>query len=370
MGLAGLPLVILAGLLGAGTTSPFRQSSTDLTPLWRTTIDVVAARLSSTGQCVGVVTPNDVTVFDHSGKVLWSWPFKANNRFAEFRQIAVSPDCTAIAVVGDSSYRYTWIAHQNGRRAYVAHKSTPEGVAFNHRGNLVAVGTAANQILLLTADGSVQWERPSGTDCCVVMELEFAAADDAIVVTSWGASVMNVDGTLRFATHAFQNGMHASTDLQAFAAWAQPNHGPGIGGVEYLDRNGAILWSKFSSYGGAAISPTGDFVASWVNDNQNPTAADEFADQSGAVRLIGRDGVVRNVLAPKGEPLTFSKDGKLVLIMTPQGLSAVDLTGTERWRISRAQYLDVNFTADLRALIAVDSGTLSWFTTPASIMPR
>ena len=121
---------------------------------------------------------------------------------------------------------------------------------------------------------------------------------------------------------------------------------------------------KSSSRSGAVISPSADFVASWINDTQQYEMSDQYnADrQTGAVRLVARDGTVGNVLATTGEPLAFSADGRLVLIRTPDDVRAVDTAGASRWRIAGTGYPDLDFTADFRDVITVADGRISWFT--------
>src|SRR4029079_15355534 len=112
-----------------------------------------------------------------------------SSRFLTAAAMAIAPNCDAVALTGNSGYRYTWIARRNGRRAAVRTANTPLGVAFDHLGEPIAIGTGGNEVLLSNTAGTVAWKTRL-PHCCVARDLAFSLDDQAIVVKAWGVAVV------------------------------------------------------------------------------------------------------------------------------------------------------------------------------------
>jgi glucose dehydrogenase len=103
----------------------------ELQPLWSITVedhqaDGAAARTSRcvrrglrVGTCFAISTANAVHVVDAaSGRERWRWNCHVHNRLIRAGSVAVSPQCDAVAIGGDTNYKYVWIAKRTGRPAY------------------------------------------------------------------------------------------------------------------------------------------------------------------------------------------------------------------------------------------------------------
>ncbi|MBZ5552296.1 MAG: hypothetical protein LAO21_06215 [Acidobacteriia bacterium] len=159
--------------------------------------------------------------------------------------------------------------------------------------------------------------------------------------------------------------MHAARDLKTFIASREPPPGPGLGLIIALDQNGKELWMKVSSLPEAAISHAGDKIASWVNDNQDPSEEDGYHpdEQEGEFQILSRQGEVLKTLAIEGRPIAFSSDGHSLLILKPPDLSLFDLEGNPLWHIPASDRSGVITGGDLRVVLLYDRGGqgLSWF---------
>jgi len=322
--------------------------------------------LSSRGLGVAIVTADEVDVRDRAGRPVWKWNFRSMNRYIVASNVAVSPSCDMVAFNGDPSYRYTWIAHRDGRRIPLRSKATPLGLAISHRGNLVAVGTGGGDLSLYAADGKLRWKRVLMNGYFIAADLSFSEDDKAIVVQRESA-IVSIDGDIKYAAWLRWGNMHAARDLKTFIASWEPPHGPGIGRITALDQDGKELWSKVSSSPEPVISPLGDKIASWVNKNQNPSEEDGYhsEDLEQEFQILSRRGDVLKILAINGRPLGFSSNERylLMLMMYPPALSLIDLEGKHLWDIPVPEWSMVVKTEDMKVILVYDKGGqgLSWF---------
>jgi hypothetical protein len=174
-----LPLIALLSLLFF-VRSVAGQNSGPLQPVWDVPMTKVrSVALSQNGDCYSVVTLERISLFSRSGREIWHWDFKNGNRFMTASRVAVSPDCKWLAVAGRENYRYTWIAHRDGRMIPLRTKATPVSIAISHRGDMLAIGTGGGDVLLFNSDGTMRWQQTL-TYCCV-QALAFSADDQAIV---------------------------------------------------------------------------------------------------------------------------------------------------------------------------------------------
>jgi len=326
-----------------------------------------SAALSTDGRCAAITTTSFVAVIDKTGNELWRWNFSEGNRYIAASKVAVAPKCDWLVFVGGPGYHYSWFVHRNGKRVPVKSEGTPLGVEINHQGTLAVIGTGAGIVYLYSADGSLRWKNDvlSGYP---LDELSFAADDSAVMVRSWVQSVISIDGKTRWTGAIWGVGSgRASRDFRRFVAWGEPPHGPGIGRIGLINEAGKIVWERYANYPSAIISNAGDYVIAQTNDNQNPTEEDGFSPRkeqlTWALRLISADGAVVRTYSIKGDPIAFASDGRRFLIRATTGLHALDLEGTPLWTVPAPEVGDVRVlsTADLRTLVVLENGNLSWY---------
>ena len=363
-------LVVLAvAVAGGHQTSPVR------TPEWTRSFDVrrtaqgepierASLALEEHGRCVAVAIDGVVHVLDASGREAWQWNYKISSRFLNAGPMAIASSCDAVALVGDSGYRYTWIARRGRPPANVHTPNTPLGVAFDHKGQRVAIGTGGNEVVLATLSGVVQWDTKLPV-CCVVRDLAFAPDDEAIVVKEWGAAVVRIDGTVAWATGASE--MAAADDLRTFVASSAPNHGPGIGHVSVLDGRGEAIWTKFTSSIGAVISASGDRIVSRVNENQHP-ASENDDEARPPLQVLSRSGDVLATIPGDTvqTPLAIAPDGSRVLIRTSSGVREFDMRGAVTLEVPLSVDSDamMDVSRDYRAMVIFENRTgasIRWF---------
>jgi hypothetical protein len=342
----------------AGAITGTDSTAIPLQPAWELTLErpINGIALSSRGDCAAVTTEDAVVILDRTGRVLWRWDFKRTNRYMVAGRVAVSPSCEMVAFTGDASYRYTWIVHRSGHRIPIRTGVTPLGVAISHRGNLVVIGTSGNIVRLFTESGALRWKWALMAGCCVYA-LSFSDDDRAVVISSGGGGgVLMVDREVKW-TAWFQT-IHASRDLKTFVGTFEPPHGPGFGHVTVLDQNGKELWSRISSLPDAIISPSGDEIVAWVDQKQDPTKDDD--EQEGSLQVISRQGQTTGTL-PDGRPFSFSSDGRRLLVMKPEILECMDLSGVRLWSIHVDDYPTLALMEDLTVILTCRGDRVSWF---------
>ena len=301
-------------LLSVVPAFPAAQVPPSLQPVWREQIqNIRAVRLSESGNCVAVASLDRISLFSRTGRELWHWDFKKGNRFMTALNIAVSPNCDWLAVAGDPSYRYAWIAHRNGAMIPIRTADTPIGVAINHRGDLMALGTGGGDIWLVSSDGTKRTQHHFGY--CCVEDVSFSSDDKAVLATRWGSvGVLFVDGRVQWNAQKAVNEIRSSKDLKTLVGWSEPNHGAGICWIGLFDERGKLLWMKLAPYGPRAIiSPAGDLVVGPVNDNQNPTEEEAIANSNreSPLRLVSRPGDVLNTFSFEKEPFAAASIGQV-----------------------------------------------------------
>jgi hypothetical protein len=357
--------LLLIGSLIEGAVAQTLPPGKPLQAVWELNLGkrINGIALSSRGSCVAIATAEEIDVRDRAGHTIWKWIFKNTNHYIVASNVAVSPSCDMVAFNGDPSYRYTWIAHRDGRRMSIRSKATPLGLAISHRNNLVAIGTGAEVLSLYAPDGKLRWKRVLADERIIAAELSFSDDDKAIVVQS-NSGIVSINGDIKWANPWVAN-MHAARDLKTFVVSSGPSHGPGIGSIIALDQDGKELWSKVSSSPEAAISPSGDKIASWVNKNQEPTEEDGFhsEDQEREFQIISRRGDVLRTLAIEGRPIGFSSDERYLLIMNPTEVSLIDLEGKRLWGFPVPEWSMVVAAENLKVILVYDRGGqgLSWF---------
>ncbi len=359
--LSGMIRVALLSLLLQNPAAP-------LQPAWDMPVENVrSVALSQNGDCAAVVTLDRISLLNRSGKETWHWNFKSGNRFMTASRVAVSPRCDWIGVAGSESYRYTWIAHTNGRLIPLRTKDTPVSVAISHRGDMLAIGTGGGDVHLFKSDGTQRWQRTL-TYCCV-QALSFSADDQAIVSSDWGVGVLSIDGNTKSLEHV-AIGLQASKDLKTFVGWYEPNHGTGVCSITLVDSTGKTLWGKNAPYNPQSIiSPAGDLVVAPAKDNQDQTeaAARCDSDSPSPLRLLSRSGDILRTFSSTtpSAPLMFSPDGKWFLIRAGN-IEAWDLSGRVLWTIPAfSKYSGtISVSEDLRSIVEWSENRVAWFSPP------
>jgi hypothetical protein len=183
----------------------------------------VSLAISENARCAAIAGDGEVEVLDAAGQSLWKWTYHKLNRFIVAGPLAVSPNCDAIALAGDSGYKKVWLADQRGRAIPLTISSTPLGVAFDRHGELLAVGTGGSSILLFNKAGKQLWKRTFEPRCCLPDLMSFSDDNRYILIRDGGSGLLRTDGSVVWT--GMSNGMNASRDLHTFVTWDEPNHG-------------------------------------------------------------------------------------------------------------------------------------------------
>ena len=279
---------------------------------------------------------------------------------------AVSPDCEWVAVAGGESYRYTWIAHRDGRLIPLRTQATPVSIAISHHGDMLAIGTGGGDVFLFTSDGTLRWKQT--LSYCCVEALQFSAEDQYIVSTDWGIGVLSIDGRTKSLSEVSLSEIRSSKDLKTFVGWFEPNHGTGTCRIAVIDSSGKTLWAKNAPYGPQSIiSPAGDVVVGPVKENQDNTeaAAECGSDSPSPLRLLSRSGDILKTFSSMAVPLIFGPDGKWFLVRT-DNFEAWDLSGRALWTIPAfSKYSGwIAGSEDLRSLVEWSEDRIDWFVPP------
>ncbi len=341
---AATPLAWIAFLLGLAAA--FAQAGPppvpQLSPAWSNSYSSLgtpppeqwrraAPAFSYDGSCIAIAGGSEAQVISRTGRTLWKWKFGAINRFIIAGSVAVSPACDAIAVGGDSSYKYVWIAEKNGHKISIPFPSTPLGLAFSRDGTSVAVGTGGGRVYLLSRAGKERWSTPPYS-VSYPSDISFSPDGRFILVRECGA-ILRVDGSIVGTYNGC--GMSTSTDLRTIVTSWQPPHGPGPGNVTAQSETGKEIWSNFSDDPAIVITPAGDKIIARVNIDQEPPKEEFYEPRETALRMFSRDGKKLDGFPNfDGRPVAISPDGTRVLLETGNSLDAIDLNGNRLYSIA------------------------------------
>jgi len=363
--IAAISLLLLMSIAGS------LHAQTLLKPSWLKTLTDrhEGAVLAENGRCIVVTRKRVIEVLRPSGDAWWSWDFGAFNKYILPLNAAVSPGCDAIVVPGRSEYRYTWIVEQNGARRSVATKIAPSDAAFDHSGQFIALGTSGQTLRLLTRTGKLVWQRD--LDVAITSDLTFSDDDQFIVLQGWGGiGLVRIDGTPEWTQPS--NRMRASRDLKTFVSSYEPNHGPGWSTIGVHDDTGRTLWFKDASVE-AFVSGSGQRILARIDDNQEKTEQDGFADrQPGHPELLTRDGQELVRFLPGWRPLALSDDGEISVLASPEAIKFVDARGNKLYEIQPgfSDYTsDFHVTRDFKHVMVTrrpynGAGRLEWYDLP------
>lgn len=311
-------------------------------PVWSHTLPapsvqlpaITAAALAPNGRCVAVAGVGTVDVLDSKGQTLWTWEYGKVNKFITAGGLAVSPKCDAIALVGNSSYKYTWVANRQAVRVPIQTTSTPLGIAFSHDGELIALGTGGCDLLLLGKAGGLKWKKVFKDGFCIFDELSFSP-DDKFILLQGG--LVALDCTLLWSTAGWTA---AASNLQTFVSWWVPNHGHATGRVSALAADGKELWDRIAPGESAAISASGDKIVAPVYQKQEltPEEWDNIEDIPIEIQVFSRSGETLKTLPVAGiQVLAMSPDGDRVLVRVADFIEELNLNGDVLLKISDPQ---------------------------------
>lgn len=351
-------VVLLAATLWAPELSAQDSAGPRLTPVWTWQGDDIAGvALATSNRCVAVAVKDAVVVLGADGKELWRWNFHRENRFITATAVDVAPTCDFVAIVGDVGYRYSWIAHRDGRRATIATRGTPLGVAISHDAARVAFGTGADDVWMYGSDGSPRWHTAIMGACCVAA-LQFADDDREIFVTGGAAAVLSAAGEVKWVGET-RFYMWAAPHGGTFITHWEPPHGPGVADFEVTDASGVKLWARFG--GPAVATAAGDLILASVNDNQHPTDHEASAEQPATLTLLDRAGQVLTTWPGGGEPRSVSADGRRVIVCHMDRVEALDRQGTVLWTIPFEGYPSVRVVEELNTVLIASRERISLF---------
>lgn len=233
------------------------------------------------GRCSVFVDNGRIEVVSPGGDVIWAWPFRAISRLLNPRDAAVSPDCDAIAVVGDASFKHALIARRDGTVSTLSLAATPSEARFDHDGRLVAVGTYGGAVHLYARDGAWVWSRQ--TNARIVQSLDFSDDNERITFSSWaGSGVVSVAGhveTSRFGdadpeldTRKTSRRIAVSED--GSRAWRR-----GDDAIECVDGRGTVLASIAVAPGVREVKVSRDFgqVLVVTEKDLHPVSVERYA---------------------------------------------------------------------------------------------
>jgi hypothetical protein len=265
------------------------QASTATPKLrWETSLTehVRGLALSPDGEYLAATTEKGVALLATSGQLLWEKDYSAISRWISYPKyqgaippLVVVPKGQWMAVAGDSGYRYVWVLDKQGRKQwYVKTTGTPQALAVTRKGDLLAIGTAAGHICLVSPQGKVlgdievrgvvgglNWARQ------VMGGLAFSEDGTHLLIT-WGIGTVGLlsrAGKIMFAREP--GGLTVMTlsmsrDLRWFLMVKKLSYSPLPERIELISQTGESLWEKELYGAEALISPDGSYIvaAGWL----------------------------------------------------------------------------------------------------------
>jgi hypothetical protein len=349
-----LPLVLATFAqvpLSSQGTSQIVEHTGDVRPTWSNSYPSLASAtperwqratpaFSYDGRCLALAGNGEALVISNTGRTLWEWNYSRINRFIVAGSIAVSPNCGAIAMGGDSSYKYVWIVDRQQHAVAIPMISTPLALTFDRKGESVAIGTGGHRIFLFNRIGKELWSTPPYS-LFLPSDLSFTPEDSLLMIRSSGAALIRINASILQKYGG--EGMSVSSDLRTVGTWSHPPHGPGPGSVTVQNETGKVIWNNFSDDPGIVVTPAGDKIIARVSIDQE-LPKEEFQKeqfhepQDSVLRLFTRDGTLLTEFPDiNGRPVAISPDGETVLLEIAHSLDAIDLDGNHLYSIPGGQ---------------------------------
>ena len=340
-------------------------------PMWTVVIDdrtpsatdrrgqLMRQAWAPSGQCLAISTDHAVHILDTSGRELWRWAFREQNRLTRANVLAVSPRCDMVAIGGDTDYRYVWIARRRGGSAFFKTLGTPMTVVFSTRGDVVAARTGSLYLnsYLATTDGRVvsqgdlhslpvRWPfdvsfygDPSGP--------EFVNAD---------ADRLLLSDPLSFVTAA---GTSHSSDGHSSVSWRWPSHGSLVGWLDFTEVSEITpKWTKAVGCPSAIMTADGSRVVVQGELIADDAATEDFDCSKMEISVIDREGqiVSRRKISKEGAFVGLAPDGETFLYREGEEVRRYDLAGHVSWVIPVLEQADLTLSPD-RTMLVVREGT-------------
>jgi len=260
--------------------------------------EVVRAAWSTSGSCVALATGTEIHVADAKGRVLWRWRFRDMGRFMRPQLLAASASCDTVAVGGDSSYRFVWLANRSGQRFALKTAGTPRALAFALGSEALAVSTAAPRGYFVDASMTIRWSGRLGafpirwpsaasTDAMATLHRSDVEALLAPLSSRDAGDDVSDDGEWRVAWHMSYEGPPAERGRVEF--W-----GPGAGGFRARwGSAGRPRWSVAVGCASAELSSNTRFVivhGDRSNPQWAPTSSECLMANARATYVFDRDG--------------------------------------------------------------------------------
>jgi hypothetical protein len=266
------------------------------------------AEVSPDGSCLAVVEETELTVLDAQGKIVWKKPYinrwmeEAVNQWWDGKPMAVAPRCRWLAVGGSASYKYVWLFNSHGEpRAHLATPGTPKALAISHKGDLLAVGTAAGHLLLVNPRGEIQKDITLSDTLYIIDELQFSPDDALLLTTQAGgttALLTKAGEPLWTRDQGFWMTTTVTPDWERFLVVGLPGHGEMVGHMELVSRDGRTLWKDSALYPIVSVTPDGrNFVV--ASEPLQGYESEEAATFLLPRTILDRDGKVIPSEGPK-----------------------------------------------------------------------
>jgi len=216
------------------------------------------------GRCILFADRKSIQIVSPENGLLWTWPYASIGRFLNPSEVAVSADCDAIAMVGDATYKFAWIAQRSGRLVTVELTATPADARFDRTGQLVAIGTFAGTMQLHSRDGDLKWKRD--TKASIVQGIAFSDDNKQIVFKGWGgAGEVSMAGHVERSTKDAPEGDSENAALPfyrwriASAAGGSRMWLRGEESVDCVDNRGSVLATISATPSERAVFVSRDF---------------------------------------------------------------------------------------------------------------
>lgn len=234
------------------------------------------------GRCIAFADKSAIQIISPANDVLWTWQYRSVNRLLNLREVAVSHDCDAIAVVGDSTYKFAWIAERSGRLVTIPLTSTPSEVTFDRTSQLIAIGTFSGSVLLHARDGQQRWTRD--TRARIVEGMRVSDDNRYIVFKGWAGA-----GRVSIAGH-----------------------------VEWSEPGSASPSTETASRSRSTIARSDDGARTWLAGGEGLTCVDD------------RGRVLAAISAGEFREVKVSRDFAQVLVVSEKNLNPVSV---ERYEV-------------------------------------
>lgn len=248
-------VILIVLLLVAATVSARSQEIPEAPLAWEREVAgrVITLSVSPDGRCVVAATTRGLVLLDANDTLRWQRPYfnrwmAATVESIENKEsiITISPECRWMAINGTSNYRYVRLVGANGvSLAPIATPGTPVGIAINHRGDELVVGTAAGHLLFVNSRGRVL--RDVRFKRGIFDAVEFSP-DDAFVLTSEAGYTVGLftraGDTVWTRSSDKYIFVWPSADWERFVVKSAPWHGLPINTVEILARDGRTIWQR------------------------------------------------------------------------------------------------------------------------------